>query len=37
MEPEAIKPFELAKDVTLEPGQTLDFGSVDVNTGKRHR
>ena len=35
MEPEAFKPFELAKGLTFEPGQQLDFGTVDVNTGKR--
>ncbi len=35
MEPEAFQPFELAKDLKLEPGQQLDFGTVDVNTGKR--
>jgi beta-lactamase regulating signal transducer with metallopeptidase domain len=34
-EPEAFKPFELAKDLELEPGQSRDFGTVDVNTGKR--
>jgi beta-lactamase regulating signal transducer with metallopeptidase domain len=35
MEPETFKPFVLAKDLKLEPGQHLDFGTVDVNTGKR--
>ncbi len=35
MEPETFKPFELAKDMKLEPGQSVDFGTVDVNTGKR--
>jgi hypothetical protein len=35
MEPETFKPFELAKDMKLESGQALDFGTVDVNTGKQ--
>ncbi len=35
MEPEAFELFELGKNLKLEPGQTLDFGTVDVNTGKR--
>ena len=35
MEPEAFQPFALAKDLKLEPGQQVDFGTVDVNTGKR--
>ncbi len=35
MEPETFKRFELAKDLRLKPGQALDFGTIDVNTGKR--
>jgi len=35
MEPEAFKPFELAKNLKLESGQELDFGTLDANTGKR--
>jgi hypothetical protein len=35
MEPEAFKPFLLAKDLKLEAGQILDFGTIDVTTGKR--
>ena len=35
MEPETFKPFELAKDLRLESGQTVDFGAIDVTTGKR--
>jgi beta-lactamase regulating signal transducer with metallopeptidase domain len=35
MEPETFKPFMLARDLTLEPGQALDFGTIDVNTGQR--
>jgi protocatechuate 3,4-dioxygenase beta subunit len=35
MEPEAFKPFMIARDLTLEAGQALDFGTIDVNTGQR--
>jgi beta-lactamase regulating signal transducer with metallopeptidase domain/protocatechuate 3,4-dioxygenase beta subunit len=35
MEPETFKPFMLARDLELKPGQTLDFGTIDVNTGQR--
>jgi hypothetical protein len=34
MEPEAFKPFELAKDLKVESGQVIDFGTVDVTTAK---
>jgi hypothetical protein len=32
MKPDAFKPFVLAEDLKLEPGQVVDFGTVDVNT-----
>jgi beta-lactamase regulating signal transducer with metallopeptidase domain len=35
MEPETFAAFELAKDLTVEPGQALDFGTTDVSTKKR--
>ena len=34
MEPEAFRPFDLDKDLKLEPGQVVDFGIVDVTTSK---
>ena len=34
MEPDAFQPFELTKKLTVEPGQTVDFGTFDVNAGK---
>ena len=37
MEPESFKPFVLSKDLKLEPGQAVDLGPIDVNTGKRSR
>ena len=35
MEPDAFKSFDLAKDLTVEPGQAVDFGTVDVTTTKK--
>jgi len=35
MEPEAFKPFEIAKDLSLKAGQIAALGTFDVNTAKR--
>ena len=35
MEPDAFKPFELAKDLTVEPGQAVDLGTFEVSKGTR--
>jgi beta-lactamase regulating signal transducer with metallopeptidase domain/protocatechuate 3,4-dioxygenase beta subunit len=35
MEEEAFKQFALAKDLKVEPGQAVDLGTVDVNSGRR--
>ena len=37
MEPEAFKPFTLAKDLKVEAGQVVDLGTFDVTTGQRVR
>ncbi len=34
MDPESYKPFLLSKEMKVERGQTVDLGSIDVNTGK---
>jgi beta-lactamase regulating signal transducer with metallopeptidase domain len=34
MKPDVFEPFVLAEDLKLEPGQVVDFGTIDVNTGK---
>jgi protocatechuate 3,4-dioxygenase beta subunit len=35
MVPTAFKSFDLAKDMTVEPGQAVDFGTVDVTTTEK--